>query len=145
LFRFRSHGKHIVAGLYRNIELLCRSHKVLVCIDHIGWGQLVAVPLEDSLDGEPSDLHTKRGIPAEQVARRTAERPRIGSSRSGEFTCEIEEPRSFGRCKPVAGVATRCSQIQEDLFRIAIRIFPAIVRNVARPVDEAFAVKAYLS
>src|ERR1017187_6093531 len=74
LLRLRRDGKHACAGLCSDIDLLRRSHKVVVGIDDVGSGQLVAVPLEDSLDGELANLHTKRRIPFEQVARCTAER-----------------------------------------------------------------------
>ena len=120
---FRRDGEHIGAGLGSDPERLRRSHEVVVGIDDIDTGQLVAVPLEDSLDGEPAYLQTKPGIFFEQVARCAAERARIRAARVCKFKGEIEEAGVLRRCKPPAGVAARRGQIQKDLLRVAAGIF----------------------
>ena len=48
--------EHVSTGFGRCPERECRGHEVAVGIDYIGAGQLVTVPLEDSLDSEPTDL-----------------------------------------------------------------------------------------
>ena len=82
--------------------------KWLIGIEDIDAGQFVAVPLEDSLDGEPTHLQTEPGVFLEQVARCAAERARIGAARVGKFQGEIEEAGIFRRGKPPAGIAARC-------------------------------------
>jgi len=90
---------------------------MFVGINDIHAGQFVAVPLDDSLDGEPAHVQTELGVLLEQVARSAAERAWIGAARVGKFQGEIEEAGVFRRGKPPAGLAARCGQIQKDLPR----------------------------
>ena len=95
---------------------------MIVGIDDIHAGQFVAVPFQDSLDGEPTHLQTEPGILLEQVARCAAKRARVGAARVGKFKGEIEEAGVFRRGKPPARLAARCGQIQKDLLRVAAGI-----------------------
>jgi hypothetical protein len=64
---------------------------------------------EDSLHGEPAYLHAEMGILFEQVARRAAERARIGAAGGCKFKGEVEEAGAFGGGKPSAWIAARLS------------------------------------
>ena len=94
----------------------------MVGIDDIHAGQLVAVALKDSVNGEAPYLPAEPGVLAEQVARGAAERSRIGAALISKIQGEIEETSILRRCKPPAGFAARCGQIQKNLLRAA-RIF----------------------
>jgi len=59
---FRRNGQHVGAGLRSDPEGLRRSHEVIVGIDDIHAGQLVSVPFEDSLDGEPAYLQAEPSV-----------------------------------------------------------------------------------
>ena len=60
-------------------------------IEDIDSSQIVAVPLEDSLEGEPAHLQTEAGVLLEEVERCAAER--------------VVLFWGFGKFKPVAGLA----------------------------------------
>jgi hypothetical protein len=54
--RFRRDGEHVVAGVCSHPELIRRGNEAAAGIDCVAGGQLVAVPLKDSLDGQPARL-----------------------------------------------------------------------------------------
>jgi hypothetical protein len=85
-------------------EALRRSHEMVICIEDIDTGQFVAVPLEDSLDGEPTHLQTEPGIHLDQVTRCAAKRARVRAARVGKFKGEIEKAGVFRSGKPPAGL-----------------------------------------
>lgn len=118
---------------------------MVVGIHYIDSRQLVAVPFENSLDSQPAYLQGELRVFQEKVARCAAERARIGAARVGKFKGEIAKAGLFRGGKPPAGLTARCGQIRKDVLRVAAGYFLTIVRNVARPVEELFAVRAYLS
>src|SRR5579862_558904 len=103
-----SQSRVVGASFGSDPEALCRSHEMVICIEDNDAGQFVAVPLEDSLDGEPTHLQTESGILLEQVTRCAAKRARVRAARVGKFKGEIEKAGIFRRGKPPAGVAARC-------------------------------------
>jgi len=87
---------------------LGRSHVVVKGIEDIDTSQLVAISLEDSLDGQPTHFETEPGVLLNQIARCATERARVSAPRLCKLKREIEAAGVFRRGKPPAGFAARC-------------------------------------
>jgi hypothetical protein len=59
---FPRHGEHIRAGPAKHPDGLGRSHVVVKSIEDIDTSQLVAISLEDSLDGQPTNGLGREGF-----------------------------------------------------------------------------------
>ena len=83
-------GEHIRAGLRSDPDGLGRSHVVVKGIEDIDTSQLVAIFLEDSLDGQPTHFETEPGVLLNQIARCATERARVSAPRLCKLKREIE-------------------------------------------------------
>src|ERR1700730_7489302 len=92
---FLRNRKYVGSSFGSDPEGLGRSYEMVICIDDIDAGQFVAVPIADSLDGEPTHLQTEPGILLEQVTRCAAKRARVRAASVGKFKSEIQKAGVF--------------------------------------------------